>query len=66
MHSTRWGVVATTFVPAAERYLAGRPAADADSSASPGRRWWPAWIHRRRAAPAGIALLGKPAPTGRS
>ena len=66
MHGTRWGIAATTFVPAAERYLAEAPAVDADNSASPRRRRWPAWIHRRRPAPAGIAMLGKPAPTGRS
>jgi hypothetical protein len=66
MHSTRWGIAATTFVPAAERYLAGAPAVDADSSASPDRRRWPAWIQRRRSAPAGMAMLGKPVPTGRN
>jgi hypothetical protein len=65
MHSTRWGIVATTFVPAAERYLAGAPAVDADSSVSPHRRRWPAWIRRRRPAPAGVGIVSKPVPTGR-
>ena len=65
MHCTRWGVVASTFVPAAERYLARAQAPDADSGASPGRRWWPAWIRRRRPAPTGVAIVVKPVPTGR-
>ncbi len=65
MHLTRWGVVASTFVTAAERYLAAAPAADADSSASPGRRRWLAWMRRRRPAPAGVGIVSKAVPTGR-
>ncbi len=65
MHLTRWGVVASTFVTAAERYLAAAPAADADSSAPPRRRRWPAWTWRRRHAPAGVGIVSKPVPTGR-